>query len=43
MKTVKTFLITYKSGRVEKIFATSLEDLKEMVTWQSVKECTLIK
>jgi hypothetical protein len=42
MKTVKTFLITYKSGRVEKIFANSLEDLKQMVTWQNVKEFTLI-
>jgi hypothetical protein len=37
MKTVKTFIVQFKSGRIEKVFASSVNDLKEMITWDMVK------
>jgi hypothetical protein len=37
MKTVKTFIVEFKSGRIEKVFANSVNDLKEMITWDMVK------
>jgi len=37
MKSVKTFIVEFKSGRIEKVFASSVNDLKEMITWDMVK------
>jgi len=37
MKTVKTFIVQFKSGRIEKVFASSVNDLKEMINWGMVK------
>jgi len=40
--TVKTYGVTYTSGRKEIVYATSLKELKTMITWGMVKECALI-
>jgi hypothetical protein len=42
MKTVKTFVVEFKSGRIEKVFASSLEDLKQMITFDMVKTYKVI-
>jgi len=35
MKKTNTYIVTFKSGRIEKLFAYSIKDLKKMITFQN--------
>jgi hypothetical protein len=35
MKAVKTYIVTFKSGRIERVFAYSIADLKEMINFDA--------
>jgi hypothetical protein len=42
MKAINTYVLEFKSGRIEKVFAKDLKELRLMVTWGNVSKYTKI-